>query len=242
MAEWLSDSPIASWLRPWQVALDSRTPRIDVSGTPHLDNMVHCKEKGLGFTYARGAGGRWTWSWWGFYICGSSYDMQIADWEGDDEVASVDFFGEYCWRVGKYSTEQLSRDNQQRTGVVAVAESEFNVSLPFSATDNTPSGSSNTDFNHWTNPGGHYACSGRDVYECQWEDDIWNWFPSGEHVALGNANLTQEYLNTSRDKPEYELNIHIILYDFLTPRVKPSNNCQLLYCLWSFGIFGEFQQ
>jgi len=54
-----------------------------------------------------------------------------------------------------------------------------------------------------------------------------------------NVNLTHEYLNTSLDEPENRWNIHLVSYDTLTSRAKPSSNGQLLYCSWSFGIFHE---
>jgi len=57
-----------------------------------------------------------------------------------------------------------------------------------------------------------------------------------------NANLTQEDLNTSIDEPEHRWNIHLMSYDTLTSRAKPSSNGQLSYCAWSFGIFDESHQ
>jgi len=54
-----------------------------------------------------------------------------------------------------------------------------------------------------------------------------------------NANLTHEDLNTSIDEPENRWNIHLVSYDTLTSRAKPSSNGQLCYCAWSFGIFDE---
>jgi len=54
-----------------------------------------------------------------------------------------------------------------------------------------------------------------------------------------NVNLTHEDLNTSIDKPENRLNIHLELYDTSTSRAKPSSNDQLLHCSWSFGIVNE---
>jgi hypothetical protein len=54
-----------------------------------------------------------------------------------------------------------------------------------------------------------------------------------------NANLTQEDLNTSIDEQENRWNIHLVSYDTLTSRAKPSSNGQLSYCSWSFGIFDE---
>ena len=57
-----------------------------------------------------------------------------------------------------------------------------------------------------------------------------------------NANLTHKELNTSIDVPENRWNIHLVSYDTLTSRVKPSSNSQLSYCSWSFGIFDESHQ
>jgi hypothetical protein len=53
------------------------------------------------------------------------------------------------------------------------------------------------------------------------------------------VNLTHEDLNTSLDEPENRWNIHLVSYDTLTSRAKPSSNGQLSYCSWSFGIFDE---
>jgi len=41
-----------------------------------------------------------------------------------------------------------------------------------------------------------------------------------------NANLTHEDWNTSIDEPENRWNIHLVLYDTLTSRGKPSSNAQ----------------
>jgi len=54
-----------------------------------------------------------------------------------------------------------------------------------------------------------------------------------------NANLTHEHLNTSVHEPENRRNIHLVSYDTLTSRVKPSSNSQLSYCALSFGIVDE---
>ena len=43
----------------------------------------------------------------------------------------------------------------------------------------------------------------------------------------GNANLSHEDLNTSIDKPENGWNTHIVVYNSLTSRTKPSNKSQL---------------
>jgi len=54
-----------------------------------------------------------------------------------------------------------------------------------------------------------------------------------------NANLTHEDLNTSIDEPEHRWNIHLVPYDTLTSRMKPSSNGRLSHCSWNFGIFDE---
>jgi len=54
-----------------------------------------------------------------------------------------------------------------------------------------------------------------------------------------NADLTHKDLNTSIDEPENRWNIHIVSYDTLTSRAKPSTNGQLSHCSCSFGIFDE---
>jgi len=54
-----------------------------------------------------------------------------------------------------------------------------------------------------------------------------------------NVNLNHEDLNTSIDEPENRWNIHLVSYDTLKSRAKPSSNGQLLYYACSFGIFDE---
>jgi len=54
-----------------------------------------------------------------------------------------------------------------------------------------------------------------------------------------NMNLTHEDLTTSIDEPENRWNIHLVSYDSLTSRAKPSSNGQLYYCVWRFGIYDE---
>jgi hypothetical protein len=56
----------------------------------------------------------------------------------------------------------------------------------------------------------------------------------GEHT-----NITHEDLNTSINEPETQWNTHLVSYDTLTSRAKPSSNGQLFYCTWSFGIYHE---
>jgi SNF2 family DNA or RNA helicase len=58
-------------------------------------------------------------------------------------------------------------------------------------------------------------------------------------LHVENVNLTHEDLNTSLDEPENRWNIHLLSYDTLTSRAKPSTNGQLSYCSWSFGIVDE---
>jgi hypothetical protein len=45
-----------------------------------------------------------------------------------------------------------------------------------------------------------------------------------------NANLTHEDLNSSLNKPENRWNIHLVSYDTLTSRAKPSSNGPLSHC------------
>jgi hypothetical protein len=54
-----------------------------------------------------------------------------------------------------------------------------------------------------------------------------------------NVDLTHEDLKTSIDEPEIRWNIHLVSYDTLTCRAKPSSNGRLSHCSWSFGIFDE---
>jgi hypothetical protein len=58
-----------------------------------------------------------------------------------------------------------------------------------------------------------------------------------EHV-----NLTHEDLNTSPNKQENRLNIHLVSYDTSISRAKPSHNGQLSHCSWSFELFDESYQ
>jgi hypothetical protein len=61
-------------------------------------------------------------------------------------------------------------------------------------------------------------------------------------LHANNVNLTHQDLNTSIDQPESRWNIHLVLYNTLTSRAKPSSNGQYCYCAWSFGIFDESHQ
>jgi hypothetical protein len=45
-----------------------------------------------------------------------------------------------------------------------------------------------------------------------------------------NANLTHEDLNSGLNKPENRWNIHLVSYDTLTSRAKPSSNGPLSHC------------
>src|SRR5882757_5906467 len=54
-----------------------------------------------------------------------------------------------------------------------------------------------------------------------------------------NAYLTHEDVNTSSDEPENRWNIHLVSYDTLISRAKPSSNGRLSHCSWSLGIFDE---
>jgi len=54
-----------------------------------------------------------------------------------------------------------------------------------------------------------------------------------------NVNLTREDLNTSLDEPENRWSIHLLLYNTLISRAKPSSNGQLSHCSWCVGIFDE---
>jgi len=54
-----------------------------------------------------------------------------------------------------------------------------------------------------------------------------------------NANHTHKDLNTSIDEPENQWNIHLVSYDTLRSRAKPSSNGRPSYCTWSVGIFDE---
>jgi hypothetical protein len=54
-----------------------------------------------------------------------------------------------------------------------------------------------------------------------------------------NPYLTHEDLNTSIEEPENRWNIHLVSYDTLISRAKPSSNGRLSHCSWSFGIVDE---
>jgi len=61
-------------------------------------------------------------------------------------------------------------------------------------------------------------------------------------LHVEHPNLTHEDLNTSIDEAENQWNIHLLSYDTLTSRAKPSSNDQLSHCSWSFGIFDKSHQ
>ena len=52
-------------------------------------------------------------------------------------------------------------------------------------------------------------------------------------------NLAHEDLNTCLDEPQIRWNIHLVSYDTITSRAKPSSNGQLSHCSWGFGIFDQ---
>jgi len=64
-------------------------------------------------------------------------------------------------------------------------------------------------------------------------------FKLGNLLHAENANLTHEDLNTGIEEPENRWNIHLVSYDTLTSRAKPSSNGRLSHYSWSFGIFDE---
>jgi len=59
---------------------------------------------------------------------------------------------------------------------------------------------------------------------------------------VGIANLTHQDRNTSIDELQYWWNIHLVTYDTVTSRAKPSSTSELSYCSWSFGICDKFHQ
>jgi len=54
-----------------------------------------------------------------------------------------------------------------------------------------------------------------------------------------NVNLSHKDLDTRSEKPEIRWNMHLLSYETLTSRAKPSSNGKLSYCAWSFGIFDD---
>jgi len=157
----------------------------EVSGAPDLGHMVHSKEMGMGFWYARSTGGTWNGAWQDFHLSGNTNNMQTADSENCNGVTVVDSVGEYPWRVGEYGTEQLSLDYRWRTGVVSGAETEFSAQPPSQGPVNSTAGASSANISLGTNPGDDNAWSCRDVQECHRRDDICNRCQTGELVAHG---------------------------------------------------------
>jgi len=158
-----SDSPFESWLDPWQQVFNTRLNQNLVSGELSVGDMVYCEEIGLGVRYTRSSSGRRNGSWHDFYLSGSRHERQIADWEGCFEVATVNFVGEYSWRVSQYGAEQLSWDDQWRFRVVSSAETEFSTLLALGDPDHSTSGVSSTYCSPGTNPGNHNVRSGSDI-------------------------------------------------------------------------------
>jgi len=58
-------------------------------------------------------------------------------------------------------------------------------------------------------------------------------------LDLENGNLTHNDVNSRYDQLENLLNIHHVLYDALTTRVKLSTNGQLSHCSWSLEIHNK---
>jgi len=117
--------------------------------------------KSLSWTVANTTCGKWTGSWHDLYLSGSSYNMQIADWEGCYGVATFNYVGEYHWRVGDYVAEWLSWDYWWWTEVVSITETEFSAVPPIRNPDNFMTVASSAYFSPWNNPGCYNAPSGR---------------------------------------------------------------------------------
>jgi len=152
---------------------------------------------------------------------------------------TINCVAEHPWWIGKYVSEQLSWHSQWWTRVVLIVETKFSALLHFSYPDDSSCGESSAYITSWTNSGGQNAQSGRDIQECHRQDDLWDGFQASDFVWCGNANLTNEKLNTTIDKPNNRWNIHLVSYDTLTSRATPSHNAQLSYCSWCFGSFDE---
>jgi len=56
---------------------------------------------------------------------------------------------------------------------------------------------------------------------------------------MAYVNFTDKDLNTGIDKPKIWWNLHLVLYNTSTSRVKPSSNGQLSDCSWSFGVCNQ---
>jgi hypothetical protein len=64
-------------------------------------------------------------------------------------------------------------------------------------------------------------------------------FKLGNLLHAENANISHEDLNSTVDEPENRWNVHLVSYDTLTSRAKPTSNGRLSHCGWSFEIFDE---
>jgi len=133
--------------------------------------------------YARSTGGRWNGSWKDFHLGGSGNALQIGDWESCNVVATVQFMGEYLWRVGDFVAQRLSWHCEWRTGAVSAPEIEFCAPPPVGNPVNTTPWASSTDLIPWTNPGGNNARSGWDLEKCYRWDDTWNRFETRQLIA-----------------------------------------------------------
>jgi len=65
------------------------------------------------------------------------------------------------------------------------------------------------------------------------------YFKLATFLHAENVNLTHKDPDSCIEEPKNRWNIHLVSYDTLTSRAKPSSNSQLSYCSWSFGIFDE---
>jgi len=164
------------WLCSRPQVLNSRSVWKPVSGAPSLGRMVHWKEVGLGFQYARCAGSRGNESWQDLYLSVSSNDMQNADWGSSNGVTADDVVWEYTWRVCSSGSERLSRDYRWRTGVASVTETAFYSPPPIRLPVNYPAGASNTYIGLLTDPGGDNAQSCSEIHKFHQQADIWNRF------------------------------------------------------------------
>jgi len=88
---------------------------------------------------------------------------------------------------GEYGLKWLSRDYGWRTRVVSIAQAQFSAPPHCRDAEYSPSWASSTYSSLWTNLGGCNAHSGRNIQECHWQDNLWNWFQTGEHVPCGKC-------------------------------------------------------
>jgi len=112
---------------------------------------------GLGFRYARRAGGRWNRPQKSVYLSGRDHYIQIADWEGGCEVTTVKEVAEFPWQMSEYGTEWLSQAYWWIMRVVSIAQTKFSSPQPFRDPDNSASRASSIYSNSSTNPGDHDA-------------------------------------------------------------------------------------